>query len=103
MAKSEKQVADPKSADIVPMESLFEADAGRGNENISQDDLATPFLKILSGNDPILDVAETPDGCTTAEPSIVADPSDEEKEIPLTPTSEPRPVVKTNSPHAPKS
>tara|TARA_R100001086_G_C11835079_1_gene257598 strand:- start:169 stop:951 length:783 start_codon:yes stop_codon:yes gene_type:complete len=59
MAKSEKQVADPKSADIVPMESLFEADAGRGNENISQDDLATPFLKILSGNDPILDVHET--------------------------------------------
>ena len=55
MAKSEKQVAEPKSADIVPMESLFEADAGRGNENISQDDLATPFLKILSGNDPILD------------------------------------------------
>ena len=61
------------------------------------------FASASTVNDPILDVAETPDGCTTAEPSIAADPSDEEKEIPLTSTSEPRPVVKTNSPHAPKS
>ena len=42
------------------------------------------FASASTVNDPILDVAETPDGCTTAEPSIAADPSDEEKEIPLT-------------------
>lgn len=36
-------------------ESLFEADAGAGMENMGQDDLALPFLKVLSGNDPVLD------------------------------------------------
>lgn len=39
--------------------SMFEADAGRGMENMGQEDLALPFLKVLSGNDPILDENET--------------------------------------------
>jgi hypothetical protein len=38
--------------------SIFEADAGRGMENMGQDDLALPFLKVLSGNDPVLDENE---------------------------------------------
>ena len=38
--------------------SMFEADAGSGNQNISQDDLALPFLKIISGLDPLLDDIE---------------------------------------------
>ena len=38
--------------------SMFEEDAGLGNENITQDDLALPFLKILSGLDPLLDELE---------------------------------------------
>ena len=37
---------------------MFEADAGRGMENMGQEDLALPFLKVLSGNDPILDENE---------------------------------------------
>ena len=44
--KSEVQEFDP---------GMFEADAGSGNENMTQDDLALPFLKILSGLDPLLD------------------------------------------------
>ena len=39
--------------------SMFEADAGKGVENMGQEDLALPFLKVLSGNDPILDENET--------------------------------------------
>ena len=38
--------------------SMFEADAGRGMENLGQEDLALPFLKALSGNDPVLDENE---------------------------------------------
>lgn len=38
--------------------SMFEEDAGLGNENITQEDLALPFLKILSGLDPLLDELE---------------------------------------------
>ena len=38
--------------------SIFELDAGFGNENITQEDLALPFLKILSGLDPLLDELE---------------------------------------------
>ena len=38
---------------------MFEADAGKGVENMGQEDLALPFLKVLSGNDPILDENET--------------------------------------------
>jgi len=39
--------------------SMFEADAGRGMEGMGQEDLALPFLKVLSGNDPVLDTHET--------------------------------------------
>tara|TARA_R110000868_G_scaffold178785_4_gene418628 strand:+ start:713 stop:1504 length:792 start_codon:yes stop_codon:yes gene_type:complete len=38
--------------------SMFESDAGQGMENMGQEDLALPFLKILSGLDPILDERE---------------------------------------------
>lgn len=38
--------------------SMFEADAGRGMENMGQEDMALPFLKVLSGNDPVLDENE---------------------------------------------
>ena len=34
--------------------NLFEADAGLGMENLGQEDLALPFLKIVDGNSPIL-------------------------------------------------
>lgn len=35
--------------------SIFEQDAGKGLENMGQDDLALPFLKVLSRQDPTLD------------------------------------------------
>ena len=38
--------------------SIFEQDAGKGLENIGQEDLALPFVKVLSGNDPVLDENE---------------------------------------------
>ena len=38
--------------------SMFEAESGAGLENLTQDDLALPFIKILSGLDPILDERE---------------------------------------------
>jgi hypothetical protein len=37
---------------------MFEQDAGSGMEGLGQEDLALPFLKILSGNDPFLDENE---------------------------------------------
>ena len=44
---------------------MFEDDAGMGMENMGQEDLALPFLKILSGLDPLLDTHETaPQGWT---------------------------------------
>lgn len=40
--------------------SMFEADAGKGMEGMGQDDLALPFLKVLSGQeDDILESNET--------------------------------------------
>jgi hypothetical protein len=49
-------VAKTKKADVVEFDpSMFEADAGEGVSNMGQDDLALPFLKILSGLDPLLD------------------------------------------------
>ena len=57
MAKAE--VAVQKESDIVVFDaSMFEADAGLGLENIGQEDLALPFLKVLSRQDPILDDLE---------------------------------------------
>ena len=35
--------------------NMFESDAGVGLENVGQDDLALPFLKVLSRQDPTLD------------------------------------------------
>lgn len=35
--------------------NMFEADAGQGMENMGQEDLALPFLKVLSRQDPTLD------------------------------------------------
>ena len=49
-------VTKTKKADVVEFDpSMFEADAGEGVSNMGQDDLALPFLKILSGLDPPLD------------------------------------------------
>jgi len=53
-------LADPYTTlAIVPLPAMFEADAGKGMEGIGQEDLALPFLKVLSGNDPVLDTHET--------------------------------------------
>jgi len=54
-----KAVAAKKSTELAAFDpSMFEADAGQGMENMGQEDLALPFLKVLSGNDPILDENE---------------------------------------------
>ena len=53
-------VAKTKKGDVAAFDaSMFEQDAGQGNQNISSDDLALPFLKLLSGLDPVLDTHET--------------------------------------------
>lgn len=52
-------VSKTKAAEIAEFDpSMFEADAGEGVNNMSQDDMALPFLKILSGLDPLLDELE---------------------------------------------
>jgi hypothetical protein len=57
--KSENAVAGRKSAEVVQFDaSMFEADAGVGLENMGQDDLALPFLKILGGMSKELDDLE---------------------------------------------
>lgn len=54
-----KAVATKENTAVAAFDpSMFEEDAGLGNENITQDDLALPFLKILSGLDPLLDELE---------------------------------------------
>ena len=51
-----KAVAKVEENNVVAFDaSMFEADAGVGMDNMGQEDLALPFLKILSGNDSILD------------------------------------------------
>ena len=51
-----KAVAKQKKTEVQEFDpSMYEQDAGVGNENMTQDDLALPFLKILSGLDPLLD------------------------------------------------
>ena len=53
-------VSKTKQAEVVEFDaSMFEQDAGAGNENIGSDDLALPFLKLLSGLDSLLDTHET--------------------------------------------
>jgi hypothetical protein len=54
-----KAVATKQNTAIAEFDpSMFEADAGRGMENMGQEDMALPFLKVLSGNDPVLDENE---------------------------------------------
>ena len=49
-------VAKTKKSEVTEFDpSMFEADAGDGVSNMGQEDLALPFLKILSGLDPLLD------------------------------------------------
>ena len=51
-----KDVAEKKSGEISQFDStIFEQDQGLGLENLGQDDLALPFLKVLSRQDPTLD------------------------------------------------
>lgn len=51
-----KAVAKVEENNVVAFDaSMFEADAGLGMDNMGQEDLALPFLKVLSGNDPVLD------------------------------------------------
>jgi len=58
MAKS-TEVAEAKTTDVAVMDiEMFEQDANQGLDNIGQEDLALPFLKVLSGNDPVLDENE---------------------------------------------
>ena len=53
------KVAKQETTDIVTFDaSMFEADAGVGVMDMGQDDLALPFLKIISGLDPLLDDPE---------------------------------------------
>ena len=54
MADKKNEVAEKKSAEIIAFDpTMFEEDAGMGMENMGQEDLALPFLKILSGLDPL--------------------------------------------------
>ena len=49
-------VTKSKEAEITAFDpSMFEQDAGKGMENMGQEDLALPFLKLISGLDPLLD------------------------------------------------
>jgi hypothetical protein len=53
-----KAVAEKKETinEIVTFDaSIFEQDAGMGMGDLSQDDMAIPFLKVLSRQDPVLD------------------------------------------------
>ena len=54
---TEKQVVKKEQATAVAEfdTSMFEADASAGIQNVSNEDMALPFLKIVSGLDGILD------------------------------------------------
>jgi hypothetical protein len=52
------QVAKKQSTELALVNDLFEADAASGTENMSQDDLALPFLKVLSQLSPELESVE---------------------------------------------
>jgi hypothetical protein len=55
-----KAVAKTAKTEVATFDiSMFEADANKGMENLGQEDLALPFLKVLSGNAPELDEHET--------------------------------------------
>ena len=54
-----KEVSKKNDSNVIQLDaSIFEADAGKGLENVGQEDLALPFIKILSGLDPVLDDLE---------------------------------------------
>jgi hypothetical protein len=54
-----KNVAEEGSKEIAVFNpAMMEQDAGAGMENMGAEDLALPFLKVLSGNDPVLDENE---------------------------------------------
>jgi len=57
-SKSAATKEDAKTDVAVFDATMFENDAGAGNENVCQEDLALPFLKIISGLDPLLDDLE---------------------------------------------
>lgn len=51
-----KSVAEKKETNVVAFDaSVFEEDAGVGLGQLGQEDVALPFLKVLSRQDPILD------------------------------------------------
>lgn len=52
------QVAKKQSAELAVVTDMFEQDASTGLENMSQEDLALPFLKVLSQLSPELDSVE---------------------------------------------
>jgi len=55
-----KAVAKTSKTEVATFDiSMFEADANKGMENLGTEDLALPFLKVLSGNAPELDTHET--------------------------------------------
>ena len=59
MAATKEVSTKEKTNEIVTFDaSLFEQDAGAGLENVGQEDLALPFLKVLSRQDPTLDDLE---------------------------------------------
>jgi len=59
MADKKNAVAEQKTAEIVQFDpTMFEEDAGVGLENMGQDDLALPFLKVLGGMSKELDNLE---------------------------------------------
>ena len=50
------EVAQEGKKDVAVFDiAMMEQDAGSGMEGLGTDDLALPFLKVLSGNDPVLD------------------------------------------------
>ena len=54
-----KSVKKESSNELSLSSDMLEQDAGLGNQNMGQEDLALPFLKIISGLDSILDEDET--------------------------------------------
>jgi len=59
MADKKNEVAATKTAEVIQFDpTMFEADAGAGLENMGQEDLALPFLKVLGGMSKELDHLE---------------------------------------------
>ena len=54
------EVAEAGSREVAVFDiAMMEQDAGQGMDNMGTEDLALPFLKVLSWNDPVLDENET--------------------------------------------